>query len=143
MADIEEFRKLGRQLRAARRLFAEQIAEQVKAEQLDDDAVANAADLFDDWEVGLAVEVGEVYRWDGTLVEVIQAHTTQADWTPDLVPALFKIHRTPDMTEWIAGISVNVGEQFTYQGTTYEVVQAHTTQVGWEPPNVPALWSAV
>ena len=46
----------------------------------------------------------------GTLVEVIQAHTTQADWTPDKVPALFRIHRTPQMTEWVAGIAVKAGD---------------------------------
>ena len=115
----------------------------IAADELKDEAAEAFAGLFPDWEPGIAVNVGEVYRWDGTLVEVIQAHTTQADWTPIVVPALFKIHRTPDMTEWVAGISVNVGEQLTYQGATYQVVQAHTTQVGWEPPNVPALWSLV
>lgn len=119
------------------------IAPQVRADALSDDEVSAIAGLFPDWEPGIAVSVGGVYRWDGTLVEVIQAHTTQSDWTPDVVPALFKIHRTPDMTEWVAGISVSVGEEFTYQGATYRVLQAHTTQVGWQPPNVPALWALV
>ena len=105
MTRTDEARALGRQLRAARRLFADQIAAKVKAEELTDAEVADAADLFPDWVSGIAVSVGEVYRWDGTLVEVVQAHTTQADWTPDVVPALFKVHRTPDMTEWVAGIS--------------------------------------
>ena len=143
MTRTDEARALGRQLRAARRLFADQIAAKVKAEELTDAEVADAADLFPDWVSGIAVSVGEVYRWDGTLVEVVQAHTTQADWTPDVVPALFKVHRTPDMTEWVAGISVSVGEEFTYNGTLYRVLQAHTTQAGWEPPNVPALWAVV
>lgn len=49
----------------------------------------------------------------------------------------------PATQEWEAGLNVSVGEQYTYQGTTYEVTQAHTTQVGWEPPNVPALWNAI
>ena len=141
--DLDKLSKLGRQWRAARNVIAKQIADQVKAEEFDDDQVAEVADLFDDWEAGLDVEVGEVYRWDGTLVEVIQAHTTQADWTPDLVPALFKIHRTPDMVEWQAGISVSVGEEFTYQGSTYRVLQAHTTQQGWTPDVTPALWELI
>ncbi len=116
---------------------------QITADELDDDQIDALTGIFPDWEPGLAVSVGEVYRWDGTLVEVIQGHTTQADWEPDQVPALFKIHRAPDMTEWVAGISVEVGEEFTYQGSTYRVLQAHTTQAGWEPPNVPALWQLV
>lgn len=28
-------------------------------------------------------------------------------------------------------------------GKLYKCVQAHTSQSGWEPPNVPALWTAV
>ena len=34
------------------------------------------------------------------------------------------------------------GDLRTYEGTTYSCVLAHTTQLGWEPPVVPALWSA-
>jgi len=33
-----------------------------------------------------------------------------------------------------------VGALGTYGGATYKCIQAHTSQVGWEPPNVPALW---
>ena len=101
------------------------------------------AALFPDWTPGVKVAPGDVLAWDGTLVEVIQAHTTQADWTPDKVPALFRIHRTPQMTEWVAGIAVKAGERFGYGGATWEVVQAHTTQKGWEPDKVPALWKKV
>lgn len=86
---------------------------------------------------------GDVLAWDGTLVEVIQGHTTQADWTPDKVPALFKVHRTPEMTEWVAGIDVKAGEKLTYKGATYEVVQSHRTQAGWEPDRVPSLWKKI
>ena len=74
---------------------------------------------------------------------MVQAHKSQADWTPDKVPALFKVHRTPQMTEWVAGIAVKVGERFMYGGSTWEVVQAHTTQEGWEPDKVPSLWKKV
>lgn len=42
---------------------------------------------------------------------------------------------------WEAGLDVEVGDQFMYDGKTYTVVQAHTTQVGWEPSNAPSLWT--
>ena len=105
--------------------------------------MAEVAALFPDWTPGVAVAPGDVLAWDGTLVEVIQAHTTQADWTPDKVPALFKFHRTPEMTARVAGITVAAGERFTFGGATWECVQAHTTQKGWEPDKVPALWKKV
>jgi hypothetical protein len=120
--------------------------DKVRADTLTDEQVASIAPLFDPWQPGLTVAVGDVLSWDGTLVEVIQAHTTQSDWQPNLVPALFKIHRTDDGSgpiPWQPGISVVAGEQVTYNGVTYTVVQSHTTQAGWEPPNVPSLFTPV
>ena len=112
-------------------------------DSIGDDAVTAVAALFPDWTPGVKVQPGDVLAWDGTLVEVIQAHTAQADWTPDKVPALFRIHRTPEMTEWQPGIAVKAGEKLTYKGATYEVVQSHRTQAGWEPDRVPSLWRKV
>ena len=120
------------------------VVDKVKADALTDVEVASVAPLFDPWTVGLTVEVGDVLRWDGTLVECIHAHTTQADWEPHLVPALWKIHRTDDGSgpiAWQPGISVVAGEQVTYDGVTYDVVQSHTTQTGWEPPSTPSLFT--
>lgn len=50
----------------------------------------------------------------------------------------------PDPSEtaaWSPGVSVKAGELYSYQGKIYRVIQSHTTQSGWEPPSVPALWS--
>ena len=122
------------------------VVDKVRADELDDDTISQLAALFPPWTVGLDVTVGEVYSWDDTLVECLQAHTTQADWTPDVAPSLWKIHRTDDGTgpiEWQAGISVEVGEVVVYEGVSYTVIQSHTTQTGWEPPNTPSLFDPV
>ena len=42
--------------------------------------------------------------------------------------------------EWAPGVSYSVGALVTYQGPTYKCLQAHTSQVGWEPPNAASLW---
>ena len=122
---------------------AASITIKAQLDTIGDDAVAEVAALFPDWTPGAKVKPGDVLAWDGTLVEVLQAHTTQADWTPDKVPALFKVHRTPEMTAWVAGITVAAGERFTFGSATWECVQAHTTQKGWEPDKVPSLWKKV
>jgi hypothetical protein len=31
----------------------------------------------------------------------------------------------------------------THEDTTYRCIQAHTSIVGWQPPNVPALWEVI
>ena len=45
--------------------------------------------------------------------------------------------------QWSIGENLSVGDRRAYEGILYEVVQAHTTQSGWEPPNVPALFKRV
>jgi hypothetical protein len=44
---------------------------------------------------------------------------------------------------WAPGVSYKIGDQVTYNTSTYQCIQAHTSQVGWEPPIVPALWKLV
>jgi chitin-binding protein len=46
----------------------------------------------------------------------------------------------PTGDTWRAGFTYAVGTQVTYGGATYRCLQAHTSMVGWEPPNTPALW---
>jgi len=47
-----------------------------------------------------------------------------------------------ELIEWAAGQTVVPGDLRSYEGVTYECLQGHTTLAGWEPPNVPALWTA-
>ena len=42
------------------------------------------------WKAGEAVVVGDRRYFSGTWYTCRQAHTTQADWTPDIVPALWE-----------------------------------------------------
>ena len=42
--------------------------------------------------------------------------------------------------EWAAGVAYSVDDPVTYDGDTYVCLQAHTSQVGWEPPADPSLW---
>jgi hypothetical protein len=49
-------------------------------------------------------------------------------------------HRRLTMGEWAPGVSYVVGALATFNGITFRCRQAHTSQAGWEPPKVPALW---
>lgn len=42
--------------------------------------------------------------------------------------------------EWATGTTYKVGDRRRYDAKLYRCIQAHTSQDGWEPPNVPALW---
>jgi hypothetical protein len=105
------------------------------------------------------VAVGDVYTFGQFIWKCVQAHTTQGDWSPDLAPALWrKVEVVPEggTRVWEAGVGYVVGDLVGYasdaiaetssgseqpaEPTHYECLQAHTSQIGWEPPNAPALW---
>lgn len=56
--------------------------------QTDEDALASI-ELYPIWDVGKLVTVGERYRYGERLYRVIQSHTTQSDWTPDVAQSLW------------------------------------------------------
>lgn len=48
-----------------------------------------------------------------------------------------------DRGAWAPNVAYAVNDTVTYSGSTYTAIQPHTSLVGWEPPNVPALWQFV
>lgn len=46
----------------------------------------------------------------------------------------------PGGTTWAPNTAYATGAIVTYAGQRYQCRQGHTSQVGWEPPNVLALW---
>ena len=44
---------------------------------------------------------------------------------------------------WAVGVAVAVGDRMLYGERLYRVTQAHTTQEGWEPDKVPALFTVI
>ena len=45
-----------------------------------------------------------------------------------------------DRGAWAPNVAYAVNDTVTYGGCTYKVLQAHTSQTGWEPPTTPALF---
>ena len=62
---------------------------------LDDETAATVPSLFTPWKPGEAVNVGDRRYYATRLYKVVQAHTTQADWTPDITPALWAVLGDP------------------------------------------------
>jgi len=69
---------------------------QVQSANLPDDQAMEYADLYPAWNPMKAYVVDEIVKYglnvDGEtqLYKVIQAHTSQADWTPDVATSLYK-----------------------------------------------------
>ena len=112
------------------------------AAALQDDAAAlENIDLYPLWKAGIAVNVGDRYRYGETLYKVIQAHTTQEDWTPDKTPALFVVVSLEEWPEWVqptgAQDAYNKGDKVTYKGDHYiSLIDGNV----WSPEEYPAGW---
>ena len=56
-----------------------------------DENALKVIDLYPVWMVGIAVAKDSRYQYEGKLYKCVQAHTTQADWTPDVTPDLWTV----------------------------------------------------
>lgn len=93
------------------------------------------------WVAGESVVVGTRRTYDGVTYQCRQSHVTQTDWTPPATPALWAVvQEEPAGSEWAPGVAYTIGDVVTYDGAEYACRQSHTSQVGWEPPKVLALW---
>jgi len=99
----------------------------------------DAADVLE-WVANERVEVGTRRTDGGKTWQAIQAHVTQEDWQPAATPALWAEVVETTLGEWAVGVAYKAGDIVTYHGREYQCRQAHTSLVGWEPPNVLALW---
>ena len=45
--------------------------------------------------------------------------------------------------EWAAGTAYTVGYKVKRNGKLWRVLQAHTSQIGWEPENAASLWEQI
>ena len=70
------------------------------AVSLTDDDALEAPELFPAWASGKAFSIGDRVRYGKSLYSCVQAHTSQADWTPPAVPALWTRISTEEWPEW-------------------------------------------
>ena len=122
--------------RATRRTIAETVSDEATAEDVD-----GLEDLFAEWRPDIAVRAREFYRYDNRIFRVIQAHTTQADWTPDVVPALF-VEILPagesGCPPWVqptgAHDAYNIGDCVEHAGQVWDsTINANTVEPGTHP----------
>lgn len=118
------------------------IADLPEAEQV------NYTSTYPAWKVPLAVQVGEKYQYNGVLYKVIQAHTTQLDWLPDIVPALFVQVNAPDVIPvWVqptgAQDAYQTGDKVHFPTISDPVYESRIDANVWSPAVYPAGWQLV
>lgn len=107
----------------------------------DDTDALEMVELFPSWTVGRSVIVGERLRHENQLYKCVQAHVTQADWTPDKTPALWVKVSVEEWPQWVqptgTADAYNAGDKVTYNDKHY--ISAIDGNV-WSPDAYPAGW---
>lgn len=128
------------QLRRAVQLFASSLGEETALE---------IPSVYPAWEPGRSYAAGEYLTYgvngvgDPQLYKAAQAHTSQADWHPDTLPALYTpIGLTDDgYPAWSpptgAHDAYNTGDIVDYQGTLYRCTMNGNV---WSPDAYPQGW---
>ena len=91
----------------------------------DDNTALTGIELYPVWAVGIVVAKDSRYQYNGKLYKCIQPHTTQADWTPDITPALWTVidvthaGTIDDPIPAVAGMEYTKGLYYTENGVIY------------------------
>ena len=131
---------------------AEQLrkALQILAATLTDEQEMAVATVYPAWTVNTAYAVGEIVSYgtngvgDPQLYKVVQAHTSQAQWTPDAAPSLYDAFGLDESGYplWAqpsgAHDAYNVGDIVNYNGKLYKSTINGNV---WSPDVYPAGWT--
>lgn len=124
-------------------------AVQLFAATLSDEMALEIATIYDPYKVGKAYAVGEFFTYgetstgDPQLYKVVQAHTSQADWLPDITPSLYEPIglNAEGYPVWSqpsgAHDAYNTGDVVDYNGTLYESLIDGNV---YSPDAYPAGW---
>ena len=132
--------QMAEQFRKALQMFADSLTEEQAME---------VATVYDPWAPGKAYAAGKFMTYgtngvgDPQLYKVAQAHTSQADWTPDKTPALYVAIGLDDagFPIWSRPTGAHdayaKGDVVDFNGTLYRsLIDANT----YSPEEYPAGW---
>ena len=136
----------------------EQASEQIRkalqifAQTLTDEQAMEISTIYPAYEVGKEYKADEMFTYgineigDPQLYRVVQAHTSQEDWKPDITPSLYTaIGLNPQgYPKWSRPTGThdayNTGDIVDYNGTLYKSLIDGNV---WSPDEYPAGWEEV
>ena len=103
---------------------------------LDDEAALEVMALFPAWSefIGKELHKDERYYYNDKLFKVLQDHTAQAEWTPEVSPSLFVEVSVEEFPEWKQPVgstdAYSNGDKVAYNGEHYVSIADGNV---WEP----------
>ena len=118
------------------------------AVSLSDEDALEAVELFPLWAVGIAYEADQRIRYGDKLYRVVQAHTSQDSWTPDITPALWtEVAKPGEIPVWKqptgAQDAYMTGDKVWYPEKDTTVYISLIDNNTWSPEAYPAGWEVV
>lgn len=113
---------------------------------LSDEDALEAVNLFPNWRENEPYVVDQRVKYEEILYKCLQAHTSQANWTPTAAPSLWAKVLIPDenvIPEWEQPDSTNaykIGDRVMFNDVVYESVINNNV---WSPATYPAGWKEV
>jgi hypothetical protein len=120
----------------------------IVANNITDDAVAlTVQEFYDIWKAGETYNVGRYLQYENTLYKVLQEHTSQETWTPDVATSIYsKVLVDPSgetILDWVQPDSTNpymIGDKVRFEGAVYECIVNNNI---WNPVSYPAGWKLI
>ena len=115
---------------------------------LGDEDALEAVELFPEWATGTAYTAGQRVRYEDKLYKCVQAHTSQDDWTPPSVPALWtEVAKPGEIPVWKqptgAQDAYNKGDKVHYPTATDPVYESLIDANVYSPEAYPQGWKLV
>lgn len=117
----------------------------IRVDELSEDELLDMIDLYDDYQVDKQYKEDDIFKYEGKLYKVIQEHTSQDDWIPSELPALY-LNMMPEniIPEWRQPTgshdSYNIGDKVIFEGMVYESLIDGNI---WSPTDYPQGWKLV
>jgi len=113
----------------------------------DGDAI-EAPELFPAWASGKTYALNDRVQYGGKLYKCVQAHTSQADWKPDVTPALWtEVAKPGEIPVWKqptgAQDAFNTGDKVWFHYVNTTVYESLIDNNVWSPEAYPQGWKVV
>ena len=113
----------------------------IRVDELSEEELIEMIDLYPNYTIDTNYSVGDIFKYEGKLYKVIQAHTSQEDWLPNDLPALY-LNLLPEnvIPEWVQPTgshdSYKLGDKVIYEGEVWISIVDNNTwkpgEYGWE-----------
>lgn len=105
------------------------------ATSVDDDTALEHPEAYPKWEAGKEYEKDFRLRYEDVLYKVLQNHTSQAEWTPDIAVSLYVRVGEGEWPEWVqptgAHDAYNKGDKVSHNEKHWESdIDANTYEPG-------------